>query len=235
VTIRIRRACDRERGRASSTGVLASLTPARMRRALPVAIAILAALTAVSVAAIDRPLARFLSDHGGELRPMWRGGVGAAETITGLDVWKWLAGTIVLSIGAILFAIPRTRRYAAAWWFVGGAHLISRIGGNQLKSLFSRLRPTEWLAGGGDGATFFVDGGIAMPSGHVAHFLGLVLPLAILRPRIGLPLLSIPLFVAWARVATNAHFLSDVLAGATWTALATLALARLLLPPPLRG
>src|SRR6185503_4326972 len=164
-------------------------------------------------------------DHGGELDPMWKGGVGAAETITGLGVWKWLAGTAVVAIGAVLFAVPRTRRHAFAWWFVGGAHLISRIGGNQLKGVFGRLRPSEWLAHGGDGPTFFVDGGIAMPSGHVAHFLGLVLPLAMMRPRIGVPLLAVPVFVGCARVATNAHFLSDVLAGATWTALVACSLA----------
>jgi membrane-associated phospholipid phosphatase len=103
--------------------------------------------------------------------------------------------------------------------FVAAVHLIARLGGNRLKDVFGRLRPSQWVEHGGP--TFLVEGGISMPSGHVAFFLGLVLPLAVLRPRIGVRLLIVPALVGWARVATNAHFLSDVLAGAAWTAIIT--------------
>jgi membrane-associated phospholipid phosphatase len=102
-------------------------------------------------------------------------------------------------------------------------HLVARITGNQLKEAFGRLRPSQWVDHGGP--TFFVDGGISLPSGHVTFFLGLILPLAVLRPRIGVPLLVVAVLVGWARVATNAHFVSDVLAGAAWTTLITWLLA----------
>lgn len=199
--------------------MLASLTPARMRRALPFAAGVLVALTVVSILVIDRPLARYLDDHGHGWRSTWNDGLAVVEAATLLDVWKWAAGTALIAIGLVLVAIPRTSQVGWACWFVAAVHLISRIGGNQLKTLFGRLRPSQWVDHGG--ATFFVDGGIAMPSGHIAHFLGLLLPLAVLRPRIGVPLLIVPMLVGWARIATNAHFLSDVLAGAAWTTLIT--------------
>jgi membrane-associated phospholipid phosphatase len=203
--------------------VLASLTPARMRRALPLAAGALVALTVASILVIDRPLARYLAEHGHGWRPVWNDGLAVVEAATLLDVWKWAAGATLIAIGAILVAIPRTRSAGWACWFVAAVHLVSRIGGNQLKAVFGRLRPSEWIDHGG--ATFFADGGIALPSGHVAHFLGLILPLAVLRPRIGVPLLIVPVLVGWARVATNAHFLADVLAGAAWTTLITWLLA----------
>jgi membrane-associated phospholipid phosphatase len=193
------------------------------RRALPFVALGLAALACVSIAWIDRPLARFLADHGASWDPLWRHGVDAAEVATGMPVWKWLAGATLLGAGAVAAALRRGS-LARALWFVGAVHLASRISGNWLKAGFERLRPGQWLERGA-GDSFFVDGGVAFPSGHVAHFLGLVLPLAVLRPRIGLPLLVVPVLVGWARVATNAHFLADVLAAAAWTTAMTVVFA----------
>ena len=199
------------------------MTSERVRHALPFAALGLAALTAIAIAWIDRPLARFLADHGASWDPLWNHGVEAAEVATGMTVWKWLAGATLLAAAAAAAALRRWT-LARAFVFVGAVHLASRISGNWLKAGFERLRPSQWLERGA-GDSFFVDGGIAFPSGHVAHFLGLVLPLAVLRPRIGLPLLVVPVFVGWARVATNAHFLGDVLASATWTTAMTVAFA----------
>jgi membrane-associated phospholipid phosphatase len=212
--MRSRRECGKLAGH-----VLATLTPRRMRRALPwIALALLVA-TLLAIALVDEPLARYLDEHGNAWRPTWSAGLHVVEVATGLDVWKWLAGATLLALGCVAFAIPRFRAAAALWWFAGLAHLLSRILGNELKTLFGRLRPSQWV--GAEGPTFFVDGGIALPSGHVAHFLGLVLPLAVVKPRLGVPLLVIPILVGWARVATNAHFLGDVLAGAAWTTFVT--------------
>jgi membrane-associated phospholipid phosphatase len=211
-----------------------AVTSEAVRRALPFVALGLAALTALSIAVVDRPLARFLADHGASWDPLWTRGVEAAEVATGMPVWKWLAGATLLVAAAAAAALRRWS-LARAFAFVGAVHLASRISGNWLKAGFERLRPGQWIERGA-GDSFFVDGGVAFPSGHVAHFLGLVLPLAVLRPRIGLPLLVVPVFVGWARVATNAHFLGDVLAAAAWTTAMTVAFAAALrVTPPVRS
>lgn len=197
---------------------LASVTPARMRRALPYAALGLALATAASIAWVDEPLARYLADHGAGWRAVWNAALAVGEDVTAIDVWKWLAGTVVLAIGAVAYLVPRWRHAAVAWWFVGASHFAARLSGNELKTALGRLRPSQWLPHGGP--TFFA-GGISMPSGHVAHFLGFVLPLAVVKPRIGLPLLVVPAVAGWARVADDAHFLGDVLAGAAWTTFIT--------------
>src|SRR6185436_124839 len=115
------------------------------------------------------------------------------------------------------------RAHAPAAIFLAGTHVFSRFATGQLKDLTGRLRPTEWLARGGDD-TFF-RGGAAFPSGHVALFASLALPLAILYPRTR-PLLALIAFVAVARIAVNAHFLSDVLGGAALVSLMTWAVGQ---------
>jgi membrane-associated phospholipid phosphatase len=199
-------------------GVLVTLTPARVRRALPFAAAALAVVTLAAIAWLDQPVARYLDDHGHGLRAAWTRGLGVVEVAAGLEVWKWFAATVLVAAGCVLVVIPAARGAARACWFIAAVHVVGRLTTNELKGAFGRLRPSQWVERGGP--TFFEDG-VAFPSGHVAYFLGLVLPLAVVRPRIGVPLLLVPVLVGWARVATNAHFVGDVVGGAAWTALVT--------------
>ncbi len=64
-------------------------------------------------------------------------------------------------------------------------------------------------------------GGNSFPSGHNAFFWGLFLPLIYLFPRWRIPLLIVPLFIAFARIDENYHFLSDVLGAIAIAALVT--------------
>jgi membrane-associated phospholipid phosphatase len=63
---------------------------------------------------------------------------------------------------------------------------------------------------------WFRDGGYSFPSGHITLFASICIPLAVMYPR-ARPLLVIVLFAMCARVAVNAHFLSDVLGGLALT------------------
>jgi membrane-associated phospholipid phosphatase len=93
--------------------------------------------------------------------------------------------------------------------------------GSYLKVLFGRLRPYQLLERN-DWSHAWFSGGNSFPSGHVAYFWGLFLPLACLYPKYGVPLLVVPVFIALARIDENVHFLSDVLGSIALAALMTL-------------
>jgi len=106
-------------------------------------------------------------------------------------------------------AVPRWRGAAPAWTFLAATHLLGQLLVNYLKEWTGRLRPTEWLAHGA-GDSFGWKDGFSFPSGHVGIFGSLIIPLVVLVPR-AWPLLGIVAYAMVARVAVDAHFLSDVL------------------------
>jgi membrane-associated phospholipid phosphatase len=182
--------------------------------ALLLAAAALAALAALAMLAIDRPVARLLAPW--EPSAVWARGI---ESLEWAILWPLhpLASSFAL-VAAMLaaVAVPRWRAYAPAAIFLAGTHVFARYLTGQLKDLTGRLRPSEWIARGGE-HTFFRDGA-SFPSGHVALFASLVVPIAILWPR-ARPALAIVGFVAAARIAVNAHFVSDTLASGALIAL----------------
>lgn len=151
---------------------------------------------------------------------------------TELNVTRWAYALGLGLIALVTLAVPRLRRFAHIWCFVTLAHLISRLAMVELKEGTGRLRPGEWLAAGG-GETFFREGGLSFPSGHVTYFLSLILPAVIaLSPRYrdAVWLLLIPLLVAACRVAENAHFLSDVTGAVTLVCVVSAVLAAIFKP-----
>lgn len=200
-----------------------------------------AALTAVAIAFLDAPLARWLAQW--EPSPLWGKLLTALEWPAGLQLKKrvYLIGpdflgplelnatrwAYALGLGAVALVtllVPRLRGAAPAWCFAALAHLASRLAMVELKEGTGRLRPEEWLAAGG-GPTFFREDGLSFPSGHVTYFLSLLLPLAIVAPRLGKPLLLLVALVAACRVAENAHFASDVTGAVALVCLICFALA----------
>lgn len=176
-----------------------------MRR-LVVTAAVAAGLTAICVAWVDQPVARAIASA--DTWPaLWDSGIAGLEYAAGIEPWKW-TGVIVLVAGVVATQL-RWRRYAYAWLLVASTHLVCRNLMLPLKTLTGRLRPHEWLAHPGG---TFGRGGIAFPSGHVMLFASLVVPFVVAVPRARW-LLGIVGFVMIARVATDAHFVSDVLAG----------------------
>jgi membrane-associated phospholipid phosphatase len=177
----------------------------------------MAVLTALCLLAVDTRVPPAIGDFR-DLDAVWNGGISTLEWAVLLPVWKW-AGELVLVAGMIAaLAIPRWRDQAPAWLLVAAVHISSRYITNWIKAGTGRLRPTEWH--GGD--TFGFPDGISFPSGHVAIFASVALPLAVLVPRLRVPMFVVIGFVMIARVVANAHFVSDVtgalalVAGLTW-------------------
>ena len=194
-------------------------------RALLVYAAITAVLSAICIVAIDRPVARLI----GEYAPskLWDKGIELLEWTLGLPFFKFFSSAL-LALGMVVTSlVKRWRWQAPAWMVIAGTHILCRFATVRIKDATGRLRPTEWLAKGGD--TFWRDGGIAFPSGHVMLFASILIPLAIVAPKTR-PLLAIVGFVAIARIAVDAHYLSDTIAALTLVLLVTWGLAALARP-----
>lgn len=183
---------------------------------------IAAVIAAASIATIDQPVARTIAVY--EPSPVWDGGIEYLEWLLGLPIDRMAKPYLMLLpyllVGGMIVtaAVPRLRRAAPAFMFLAGTHLVSRFAMVHLKDLTGRLRPNEWLKQGGD--TFWRDGGISFPSGHVVLFASVVFPLVVLFPRLR-PLVVIPVFAMAARLFGNAHFISDVVGGIAVCALVT--------------
>jgi membrane-associated phospholipid phosphatase len=165
----------------------------------------------VCVIWIDGPFARYVAAH--DTWPgMFERGIAGLEVAFGLPISR-LAIAVVLVAGMLVTASVRAWRGSTpAWAFVAATVLVTRIATNGIKDAAGRLRPHEWLATahGDPLATFWRDG-VSFPSGHVAVFASVIVPLAIVSPRIGRALLLVIAFTMLARVAVLAHFPSDVL------------------------
>lgn len=201
-------------------------------RALLLAAAAAAALTPLAILALDRPVARLLAAY--EPSELWPRGVELLEHVILYTLHPLAMSFALVAATLLAMAIPRARPLAPALIFIAGTHVFARYATGQLKDLTGRLRPHEWLARGGDDI-FFRDG-VAFPSGHVTLFTGLTLPIVALWPR-AWPILAIPLFASAARIAVNAHFVSDALAGVALVALIAWAVGLAIRPvtPPVNA
>lgn len=187
-------------------------------RSLWIAAAITAVAAAISMLTIDQPLARWIAGY--EPLGFWDSGIVALEWGILLPVFKWALAIVFVAGMLACVAVPSLRRFAPAWMFLAATHMLSRIAMVQLKEATSRLRPHEWLKQGGD--TFFRDdSGFAFPSGHVVSFASVAIPLVVLFPRARPLLLLVVAYVIAARIVSDAHWLSDTLAGVSLVCLVT--------------
>lgn len=111
-------------------------------------------------------------------------------------------------------------RYVMGW---GGVITLSEYSVDILKPLMGRERPMHWLATNEPSSRWFIDHAVSFPSGHTAYFWALVLPVVIRWPRIGIPLLVLPVCVTAQRLLVLAHHPGDVLASIGIVLLATAA------------
>jgi len=191
------------------------------KRQLAYAALISALLAVLCFFVIDRPVAAFVQSVNGPSCAFLRRGTSLLEVLSGFPISKYLISYVLFAVTIVLL-IPKLTRHAG-WlvMFVASAHLSSRLIAGLLKGPFGRLRPFEVIASGTwDPLAFFKDGS-AFPSGHVAHFWGLFLPLMLLFPRYRIPLLVLPIFIAIARIGVNEHWCSDVFASIALAALLT--------------
>lgn len=165
---------------------------------------VLAVVAAACVVAIDEPLAGWVGQF--EVWRGWADGIHALEYPGGLEPWIW-DSTVVVAVGVVV-ALAR-RRGARAWIVVAGTHLLSRNVVMWTKFGTGRLRPFEWL---GHGGSMWLRDGSSFPSGHVAWFASLAVPIAVFVPRARVPLAAAIAFTIVAKVAVGAHFASDTIA-----------------------
>lgn len=128
------------------------------------------------------------------------------EIVT-LKRWSEFLLPLLLALaGAAIWAIGR-QVLGRALIYVGVVQLSTYLASDLSKPQFGRLRPFEAAQNGGADSWFV--GANSFPSGHVAFFAGLIVPMIILAPR-AWPLVAIPIFVAAERVLAGDHYLSDV-------------------------
>lgn len=190
--------------------------------------AVAVTLMLIGLAGLDYPLARWVRDSGVENAAVFHHGLVALDTISGLSVWYWLAGLVVVALGLIGLTLG-PRRAAVVLLAAGLVQMATIAAMMQMKGLFGRLRPAEVLASGDFAHVWFAGGG-SFPSGHSAFYFGLLLPLAAAAPRRWqrAALLAIPLFAVVARIDLARHFLSDVAASAVIASVFALIAERLL-------
>lgn len=186
------------------------LTLPSSRVILLVALALLAA-TLLGIAGLDRLIARLLQEQAAFLVGPSRAVTDAITAAAMPQLPKWVHP---LAIALLALAIG-LRRGAGHWRRVllitAATLLATRLSVSALKSVFSRVRPYDYLADPmlGD---FFIAGHDSFPSGHTAVYMGLLLPPALLLRRWRWPLLGIASLCALGRVIEGDHYLSDIMA-----------------------
>lgn len=146
----------------------------------------------------------------------------AIEYVFLFPLSKFAFGALILLAALVLFPFARRRHTAWLLLFVSLSQLLTRLVAGVLKNVFLRTRPYEGLDD-----RWFVDGGSSFPSGHAAHFWGLVFAIAVAFPKLRIPALILAILVSLARVAVNDHYLGDVIGSAAIAALITCALVPL--------
>jgi len=205
------------------------------KKALILTFAICAVLALISIFAFDRMLALGVHNSGIEraaivvrLREFFDIFTGRGVALLGnrIGLGQLLLGTFFIALGLVLALARRLRPLARALVFAGAVQLATIEAAWWIKDFFGRLRPHQ-LIERNDWSHIWFAGGNSFPSGHNAFFWGLFLPLAYLYPKYRIPLLIIPVFIAFARIDENYHFLSDVLGGIALAALITFVAATL--------
>ncbi|HYE26753.1 MAG TPA: phosphatase PAP2 family protein [Allosphingosinicella sp.] len=192
-------------------------------RRLWLAAALFALLAAAGAFGLDATVARWTA--GGADGSFWDIGTRWLDLLTLKEISNFLLGALLLLAAAGLLAVSRTRTLGWPLLYLGLVQSVSTVAADLSKPQLGRLRPFEAAAPGG-ADTWFV-GANSFPSGHVAFYAGLFLPLTVLVPRWTAAWLLPPLFIAAARMLENDHYLSDVAASLALAAALAAALAPL--------
>ncbi len=132
------------------------------------------------------------------------------EIVSGVTVLSW-AGYFCFERGITTLKKP------GFFELVGCTAPLSFFLKDVLKYLFGRTNPRLWLVNPESyGLHWFQGGGdyTAFPSGHMAVFTVLMLAVCRFYPRLGHACMGFLVLLAAALIATEYHFLSDVIAGA---------------------
>ncbi|MBS0570312.1 MAG: phosphatase PAP2 family protein [Proteobacteria bacterium] len=200
------------------------------KRTLALTALVCAALALVSIFGFDRRIAEAVHASFAASAGVFVAGTQALDMLAGRSLLhshtlsNGLLGGVLFGLGILLWLLRRGSTLARALVFTGGVQLATIAAAYGLKEFFGRQRPYD-IFGHGDWAHMWFVGGNSFPSGHIAFFWGLFVPLLYLFPRWRIPLLVIPLYIALGRIDMSFHFLSDVLASIALAAVVTLAAA----------
>jgi membrane-associated phospholipid phosphatase len=185
-------------------------------------IALLALIaTAGGIFGLDAAIARWTAALP-DSRTIWDSGTAILDTLA-LKGWSnFLLGFVLLLAAGLLIALPGTRSIGWPLLYVGAVQFASTVIADLAKPQLGRLRPFEAASNPGAADTWWV-GANSFPSGHVAFYAGLFLPLMLLFPRWSALFAIPPLFIAAARLLEHDHYLSDVTASLALAALMALA------------
>ncbi len=190
------------------------------------AVLLLLTVVLVCVLVVDRPLAMALSLYGAWMVPTARAFTDLITVLVMPGLPKWVHPLVLALIGLLLS------------WRLGSAGLkpflltaltllATRITVTELKGVFERVRPFDYVADP-TVADFFKAGHDSFPSGHTAVYMGLLMPVALLFPRWRVPLLLLAGLLAILRVIEGDHYLGDICASALVALVYTLIFGRLL-------
>jgi membrane-associated phospholipid phosphatase len=189
-------------------------------------------LTATGMAGLDGIVVRALAPGGIDIGWLDRF-VNAADWVAGKGISSFLLGPVLILLGLAL-NLPRKRRpLSGVWLYVGAAQFIATCIGDFSKPLFGRLRPFQALEGGVWRDQWFMGADYgSFPSGHAAFYFGLFVPIAIVAPRWGVPLLILPTLIGLERIVSLDHYPSDVAASVAAAALLAWLLSKWLVERP---
>ncbi len=167
----------------------------------------------------DRPIARYFDTHR-DLKPFFE-----AVTTLGLSQFYLLPS-------ALLYLVYRRRKpeiaHAASFVFLSVA--VSGILANIVKVIAARYRPKLFLHDGLYGFDWFAIGHnvASFPSGHSATAFGAFVAFGYLFPKWRYLFYLLAVLIASSRIVLDAHYLSDVIAGAFLGAMTAVVLHRYL-------
>ncbi|MBR9971821.1 phosphatase PAP2 family protein [Magnetospirillum sulfuroxidans] len=185
----------------------------------------------LAMLALDRPVAGFFKSHiSGEIE-------GFFKTVTRLgEAQLYLIPAGLLFLGLMLAgwraaSVQRRafwRRRAAAPGFLFLTMAVSGLTSNAIKISLGRMRPRYWFEQGLYGFEPFNThwGMNSFPSGHSQAAFAAMTALMVIFPRHAALWLTVAVLVAFSRVATTVHWLSDALAGSWLAICVTVLLAR---------
>jgi membrane-associated phospholipid phosphatase len=136
----------------------------------------------------------------------------AASAISTYGDWPPIAGALALSFG-IAVAV-RSRRVGRVLLVVLLACSLAGASASALRLLTGRARPSAKIPPGWHGPHLGSFKYCSFPSAHTAVIAGGAAALTLLVPFGALPGVALVGVMAWARMRTGAHHLSDVVAGA---------------------
>ncbi len=215
------------RSRDSRFGIL----PATPGKALLVLLALVAGLIVLAVFA--DPYVRDIRDALPEaLEPLFEFFNWLGE---GLWIYVLCVVMIVVSLVRDIGEHPvRTRAQdltrVAASFYVLAAVVVAGLMASLLKFVIGRARPKLFEEHGHLAFDMFGPGSswASFPSGHTTTIMSCAVALALLFPRARIPLLIAGLVIAFGRVATGAHYPSDILGGVALGAVVSWLFARAL-------